>query len=143
MNVYKPSLMENSINYFSRTEFYLGAETLPDLFLACWHRLGINFPATSWMLWDGKMIGNIRSIHTHEALVLGLFGVCTGRGYAGRAQRQAQLHVLWIPHQLGVQRKHSENIAVFVILPYPNVVCTSTPFLVFKKLVHLKILRKL
>lgn len=37
MSMYETSLTgENSVNYFSRTEFYLGAETLPALFLACW-----------------------------------------------------------------------------------------------------------
>lgn len=37
-STYKASITgEDSINYVSGIEFYLGAETLLDLFLACWH----------------------------------------------------------------------------------------------------------
>lgn len=135
--------MENSINYFSRTEFYLGAETLPDLFLAHWHRLSTNFPATSWMLWDGKVIGSIRSIHTHEALVLGLLWSVHGTWLCRQGPETGTALRALDPTPAGGTKETFENIAVFMILPYPNVVCTSTPFLVFKKLVHLKILRKL
>lgn len=55
-------------------------------------------------------------------------------------QTWAQLEVFLILSWLGVQRKHSGNIAVFMILPYPNVACTITHFIVKKKLVDLKIL---
>ena len=39
ISMYKTLTGANSINCFSRTGFYLGAETLPDLFLACWRGL--------------------------------------------------------------------------------------------------------
>lgn len=133
VNSYKSILMgQDSINYFSKIEFSLGADPLPDQSWACWHGWGCRFSSNELNA-EGWKCDRQCSLHLY------LLGPCSGPAPEGAGEvgmeggPQEQLEVPLVHHAAwGVQRKLSENVAVFMMLPYPNASCYITHIIVLK-----------